>query len=174
MNFYIVLLLLSIKTISSYPNNEYAMKRNAYDEYTCEIANQKHKREYLHAADSALYRRDAFISPCYRPFAWYTREYMCDEESLVWSLTPAPDEKNTFFIKNKKYGEYLYATNSYVGLGNEGRPVYTWKASRKNDFLAQTEDKADYLWHFRKSPTGLGYIITSVKYDERKFLFKFV
>lgn len=153
-------------------------KRNFADsgsqsEYFCEILNKKFRKEYLYALSGwegiSIFRRDVYLSSCSRPL--FGTQYMYDEEDGIWNIIPVPDEKNAFFIRNNKYGEYLYAADKFLSLGS--RPVFTWKSSKKNNFFEKEQDKNAYKWYINRSPTGVGYTIWNLKFDERKIFYLF-
>jgi len=93
--------------------------------------------------------------------------YICEDEmpNKGWVLKPVDLENNTFLIKNFKYDEYLYATNTYLAWFTKGRPIYTAKLPKK---MENVLDYSEYVWRFEVRANKSGYTVWNDKYNERK------
>jgi hypothetical protein len=140
----------------------------------CVILSSKYKNGYFHAADY-VYSDKPMNRPAlvYMPIFGSKRpdEFKDEDRKGVWILTPVGDGKSgVFFIKNARYGEYLYSFDyswRLTEMLENRRPVYT------NRFLNQVYMDQSYMWQFKKQEDGT-YQIWNVRFNERKYNFYFI
>lgn len=141
------------------------------NQFECVIMNDYYKNEYLYSASSlhkvTFFMRYVFTwSPLIKVLFGSKRPNVFSDvdKQGVWVLEPVPGKENTFFIKNFKYGEYLYAQDALIGQSlSDRRRVLTWKSS-KNDM----DFKEYYMWSFERTNDGTFYI-RNVAYNEALF-----
>ena len=89
-----------------------------------------------------------------------------EDRKGLWIFTPVGDGRSdVFFIKNARYGEYLYAFDfswKFSEMLDSRRPVYTSR------FLNQVYMDQSYMWQFKKIDEGT-YQIWNVRFNERKY-----
>lgn len=87
-----------------------------------------------------------------------------DDFKGVWYFEPVNCETNVFYLKNKEYNEYLYATEFHYSFMNDRRRVYTHQPEKTSDL-----DDA-YKWRVERV-RGDGdnqdlYVLKNIKYNE--------
>ena len=89
-------------------------------------------------------------------------DYNDKEKKNIWILTPVNSKENTYFLRNQRYGEFLYAfdINKIASAIYDRRSVYT------NRFLDNVFLDESYMWEFRKQNDGT-FEIWNVKFNER-------
>ncbi len=138
------------------------------DQYsTCLIYSDK-IYEYLYAAsifNSLNLKRTVFSWKASYLFdsVYYSSafNYTDRDPQGVWHFVPVDEYKDTFFIRNKYYKDYMYAAKS---LWKERRYVYTSSDVKSSDPEA-------YMWKLKKSTRSTKisneFYITNVKYEEK-------
>jgi hypothetical protein len=83
-----------------------------------------------------------------------------DDKKGVWYFEPASCDNNEFYLKNKEYNEYLYATSFHYTWINDRRKIYTM--SRE---LSELDDS--FKWRIDVVDGDKeSYMLTNVKYGE--------
>jgi hypothetical protein len=136
------------------------------NQYECVLMNDYYKNEYLYSSafSLAFFVRNVFTwSPLIKEIFGSKRPSVFSDADKqgVWVFEPVPGKINTFFIKNLKYGEYLYAQGEIYGKPKKARRrVLTWKSSKKDmDF------KGYYMWNFERLNDGT-FHVWNVAYSE--------
>jgi hypothetical protein len=137
----------------------------------CVIFNEEYGNEYLYAASGfhklALFRRNVYTwSPFYSRSNSATvekvKEYTEKDLQGVWTFSRAASaEKDTFFIKNAEFNEYLYASSTHAGITGSRRRIYTWKWSNDN-----FENRKAFMWTLKKADGSSSYHIWNVNYNQ--------
>jgi hypothetical protein len=141
------------------------------NQYECVLMNDYYKNEYLYSASSlhkvTFFMRYVFTwSPLIKVMFGSKRPNVFSDADKqgVWVFEPVQGKMNTFFIKNLKYGEYLYAQDALIGQSlSDRRRVLTWKSS-KNDM----DFKEYYMWTFERLNDGT-FHVWNVAYNEALF-----
>jgi hypothetical protein len=139
-------------------------------EKECVILSSKFNNGYLHAADyvNINNRMNRPVLVFMSIFRSKRPDELNDEDRKgVWILTPVSDgNTDVFYIKNSRYGEYLYAIEfawKQMEKIADRRPVYT------NLNIDQESIDQSYMWQFKKQVDGK-YQIWNVKFNERKYI----
>jgi len=135
----------------------------------CVLYNEEYDTEYLYAASGlhkfALFRRNVYTwSPFYSQLknGNNVKEYTEKDMQGVWAFSRAVSaEKDTFFIKNVEYNEYLYASSIHAGITGSRRRIYTWKWSNDN-----FENQKAFMWTLKKADESGTYQIWNVHYNQ--------
>ena len=144
-------------------------------EKECVLLSSKFNNGYLHAADyvNLNNRMNRPVLVFMSIFRSKRPDELNDEDRKgVWILTPVGDGHNgdVFYIKNSRYGEYLYAIEfawKQMEKIADRRPVYT------NLNIDQASIDQSYMWQFKKQGDGK-YQIWNVKFNERKYISLFI
>lgn len=173
----------------------------------CKIFNAHYKGDYLYAVSGwdkfNFFKREIRRwrpfenmsekeKSVYRKAMWGVKDPNGDES--VWQMMPETIASSSylhprFYIRNLKYGEYLYASSeTWSPLGNAGyaslvtqdkrRKIFTWKSSSSNNNNDKLPSGSEYVWELRepfvvdggvdiKEQNGNKMVtIWNVKYDE--------
>jgi hypothetical protein len=83
-----------------------------------------------------------------------------EDKKGVWYFEPVNCDNNMFYLKNKEYGEYLYATSFNYTWINDRRKVFTWLRD-------ESELDDSFKWRVEVVDGDKEtYIVKNVKYDE--------
>jgi hypothetical protein len=134
----------------------------------CNLYNDHYRGEYLYSV-SSMYQHSFFYRQVLTWFPAFNRNIVKDarksifnfldsDSQGIWHFIPVdePNRPFTYYIKNNKYGEYLYASKLHHDFPNHRRNVFTWKDSKD-----KMDGKEYYMWELRepfmdpKKPNGL-------------------
>ena len=149
----------------------------------CNLYNDHYRGEYLYSV-SSMFQHSFFFRQVLAWFPAFNRNIVKDarksifnfidsDPQSIWHFIPV-DEANrpyTYYIKNNKYGEYLYASKLHHDITNHRRNVFTWKDSKD-----KMDGKEYYMWELRepfvdtKKPTSglneLKFTLWNVAFNE--------
>lgn len=138
----------------------------SYDEFECMVLNKKYDNSYLYALSSFnrldLFSREVMIwAPL---FSRGPNEFTDTYKDGIWIFKPVPKRTNTYYLQNKKYGEYLFANEKLNEQSIDRRLIFTYK-------LTSVKLDEKYMWNLKHDDNE--YEIWNVKYNERKNILYF-
>lgn len=148
--------------VPSLLNFLFAQKVKASIENNCIIFNSYHK-EFLYAADKLFSKHSSRSVYTWEVSFWYKWKnsvklvYTDEDTKGLWYFEPVERQKDTYFIRNYKYNEYLQANS---GQDSHRKFISTEKLIRNLD--------KSFMWRFKKVSNDV-YTIWNVKYDEPLF-----
>jgi hypothetical protein len=121
----------------------------------CNLYNDHYRGEYLYSV-SSMHKPTFFYR---HVLSWFPRlnqdlvkdaqksifNFLDSDPQGIWKFIPV-DEANrpfTYYIKNVKYGEYLYSSNLHYDRSR--RHVFTWKDSKD-----KMDGKEYFMWELRE------------------------
>ena len=135
------------------------------NEYECMIMSKRYRNNYLYAVSSlhklSIFWRDVNVwAPV---FFSGPKEFTEKDKQGVWIFKPVTNRPDTYFLQNKKYGEFLFAIDKWKidEKITPRRMIFTYKSDSP-----ELDEK--FMWYFKKLDDN-SYEITNVKFNERKF-----
>jgi hypothetical protein len=135
----------------------------------CILYNDKYSGEYLYAGltISSLLRRSVYSwSPQVANVHNDRHEYtFCDDDKKgVWYFEPVSCDNGVFYLRNKEYDEYLYASDFHYSFMHDRRKIYTWK--KVNNQAGDLDDS--FKWRITKVDNGNEekYLVQNLKFNE--------
>lgn len=175
--FVLIVIQLTNNQIVSYKseietNTKYERFNVETENNECIILNKEYKNQYLYAVyakgahartnRNTLWRDVLVWAPI---FSSGPKEFTDKDESGLWIFKPVIGKPHTYFILNRKFGEYLFSTEdlgwSLIPDKNR-RSIKTYKPK-------DTKLDEEFMWSFKRLDNGL-YEIWNLKYAERNYI----
>ena len=98
---------------------------------------------------------------CAPLFSHGPNEFTDTYKDGIWDLKPVPKRTKTFYLQNKKYGEYLFAYEKLNEQTKDRRLIFKY-------ILTNLKSPEKYMWNLKHVDNE--YEIWNVKYNELKYI----